>query len=136
MHHRFYVWRSRTLDAGYRFQPPSPPCRPRAGCSHGTGLSGFLDKRLEELGLADCAIVILVHGLEILLEGCLIELSVRLDAKEHSAAELAHLVLLELAVSIDVDIGEKLLCRLTQLIFTDLSLGHSAIALSFLECYF
>ena len=106
MHHRFYVWRSRTLDAGHRFQPPSPPCRPRAGCSHGTGLSGFLDKRLEELGLADCAIVILVHGLEILLEGCLIELGVWLDAKEHSAAELAHLALLELAVSIDVDIGE------------------------------
>ena len=85
---------------------PSPPCQPRAGCSHGAGLVGFLNNRTEKLSLADYAIFVLVHGLEILLEGCLIELSVRLHAKEHSAAELAHLALLELAVSIDVDIGE------------------------------
>ena len=86
--------------------PASLILQPRGGCSDGVSLFGFLDKRLEELSLADRAIVILVHGLEILLEGRLVELSVGLHAKEHSAAELANLVLFELTVSVAVDIGE------------------------------
>ena len=85
---------------------PPPSCQPRAGCSHGAGLVGFLNNRTEKLSLADYAIFVLVHGLEILLEGSLIELSVRLHAKEHSAAKLAHLVLLELTVLIGVNSSE------------------------------
>ena len=77
--------------------------------------------------LTDCAIVILIHGLEILLEGGFVELSIWLHAKEHTTAELAHLTLLELAVVIYGDALEQLLRRLHELGFIDLCLGHSAM---------
>ena len=60
-------------------------------CSDGTSLSGFLDEGLQKLLLADSTIVVLVHGIEVLLEGSLVELGVWLDTQKHAAAEFADL---------------------------------------------
>ena len=97
-HYSLFTWHSLLLHRCVQQKPRR--------YSHGVGLSGFLNEGREELGLADCAIVILVHGLEIRLECGLIELSVWFDTKEHAAAELPHLTLFKLPVTINVDAGE------------------------------
>ena len=86
------------------------------------GLSGLIDKRLKKLRLADGAIIVLIHGLEVRLEGGLVKLCIWLDAKEHAAAELTHLSLFELAITVGIDASKKFFSCLNQLSFTDL--GH------------
>ena len=85
-------------------------------------LSGFLDEGLEELVLADRAVVILVHILEVFLEGLLVEHCVRLDTQEHSATELSHLVLLQFLIVIRINVSKKRLSCCPKLLFTDLCL--------------
>ena len=79
------------------------------------------NERLEKLFLADSSVIVLVHGGEVLVELDLVEGLVGLDTMEHSLAESAHLALLELAVAIDINFGEKFLSHLSEMFFGYLS---------------
>ena len=60
----------------------------------------------------------------------LVEGLVGLDTMEHSLAESAHLALLELAVAIDINFGEKFLSHLSEMFFGYLS--HFKVPLDFI----
>ena len=91
-------------------------------CSDGICLASLVNKRLEELLLADSTVVVLVHSSKVLAELGFIELSIRLDALEHLHTELAYLRFLEGTVMVCVDLSEQLFSSLHKLSLCDL--GH------------
>ena len=106
----------------------SPPFK-TTDHSESTSLSGLILKRIQKLLLADSAIRVLVHGLEVLLELLLIKRSIWLDSFQHTNAEGPHLTLLQSAVLVGVNAREKLLSSLHELVLTHLC--HSLCTLNF-----
>ena len=77
--------------------------------SQRSGLLSLVYKGTEQLILAHGSIIVLVHGLEVLDELCLIKFGIGFDAMEHLDAELANFALLELTVLVDVNLGKQFL---------------------------
>ena len=88
--------------------------------SERTSLLGFLVERLEELLLANGAVVVLVELLEVILELVQVEVFLLwLEHLHHLLGECEDFVFLELPVLVDIDISEEFLCS-----FLELRLGY------------